>query len=65
MVLLSFSGVRCFAHQNILVECGAVAFLVLILDPFHVNFRTAHHDAGQDMFAGTFTLMVEKKKISQ
>lgn len=53
---------RTFAHQNFLVECFAVGFLVLIPDPFHVDFRAGHHDAGQDIFAGTFTLMGRKEE---
>lgn len=52
-----------FAHQNIHVECLAVVFLVLILDSFHVDFRAAHHDAGQDMFTGSFTLMGRKESV--
>lgn len=47
-----------FAHQNILVECFAVVFLVLLLDSFHVDFRAAHHDAGQGMFTSPFALIV-------
>lgn len=54
---------KMFAHQNILVECFAVVLLVLLLDPFHVNFRAAHHDAGQDIFAGTFTLKTRKHSV--
>lgn len=54
-----------FAHQNILVECFAVVFLVLILDPFHVDFRAAYHDAGEDIFAGTFTLMGRKESVRE
>lgn len=47
-----------FAHQNILVECFAVVFLVVVLDSFHVDFRTAHHDAGQHMFTSPLALIV-------
>lgn len=54
-----------FAHQNFLVECFAVGFLVLIPDPFHVDLRAGHHDAGQDIFAGTFTLMGGKESVRE
>lgn len=47
-----------FAHQNFLVECFAVVLLVLVLDSFHVDFRAAHHDAGQDMFTSPLPLIV-------
>lgn len=49
------------AHQNVLVECFAVVFLVLILDPLHVDLRTTHHDASQDVFARAFTLMEKEQ----
>lgn len=62
--IVSISG-QMFAHQNVLVECFAVAFLVLILDAFHVDFRATHHDAGQGFFAGTFTLMGRKKSVTE
>lgn len=54
-----------FAHQNIPVDCCAVGFLVLILDPFHVDFRAANHDAGQEVFAGIFTLMGRKESVRE
>lgn len=49
------------AHQNVLVECFAVVFLVLILDPLHIDLRTTHHDASQDVFAGALSLMEEEQ----
>lgn len=47
-----------FSYQDVLVERFAIVFLVLLLDPFHVDLRTGHHDAGQDGFFGPFSLMV-------
>lgn len=51
-----------FAHQNFFVECFAIVFLVLLLDSFHVDFRAAHHDAGQSMFTSPLALIVRKNQ---
>lgn len=43
-------------YQNILVERFAIVLLVFFFYSLHVNFRAAHHDTCEDVFAGSFAL---------
>ena len=45
-----------FAHQNFLGEGFPKRLLVLLNNPGQVDFRPAHHDPGQNIGPGSFTL---------
>lgn len=49
-------GAETFTHQNIHIQAFPIVLLVFFLDLFHVDFRAAHHDAGQDVLTRPFAL---------
>lgn len=49
-------GAGTFTHQNIHIEGFSIVFLVFFFDLFHVNFRAAHHDAGQNILTRPLAL---------